>query len=232
MRLRTTCLLLLGAAALARQASADGLDLRFGAFVPRADSGARAADRYDLHQDAMTVHNVKKSDWVGACAGIEVNLNVARFIEIGVHVDGYGRTLPTSYRAYTRPDDSEIGQTLDVTVVPVGLTLRLVPPGRRGLIKPYASFGADLLVWKYEVYGDVIDFGDPSLPIVYGEHKSTGVTPGLHVAAGLRVPITYDLSLTAEARYQWAEANMGGDFGQNRIDLTGASANIGIRIRF
>jgi hypothetical protein len=52
------------------------------------------------------------------------------------------------------------------------------------------------------------------------------------VAAGLRVPITYDLALTGEVRYQWAEQNMGGDFDQNRIDLSGPSGTLGLRLRF
>jgi hypothetical protein len=232
MNLPRAVLAFVASAALVQQVSADGLDLRFGAFVPRADSGARAADRYDLHQDQMTIHKVEKNDWIGAGGGLEFNVNVARYLEIGVHLDGYGRRLATTYRDYTRSDDSEIEQTLDVSVLPIGLSLRLVPPGRRGQIAPYATFGADLFVWQYEAHGDFIDFGLESLPITYAEYKSHGVTPGVHVAVGLRVPITYDLSLTGEARYQWAEQDMGGDFSQNRIDLSGASASLGLRLRF
>jgi hypothetical protein len=237
MNLPRAVLVLLASAALAQQASADGLDLRFGAFAPRADSGARAADRYDLFQDQRALHlvndrDIKKDDWVGACAGIELNLNVARYLEVGVHVDGYGRKLRSTYRDYTRSDGSEIGQTLDLTIVPVGISLRLVPPGRRARVAPYAALGADLFVWKYETYGDLIDFSQEDLPVLNTNYKSTGVAPGIHVAVGLRVPITYDLALTGEARYQWAEQNMGGDFSQNRIDLSGASATLGLRVRF
>ena len=41
------------------------------------------------------------------------------------------------------------------------------------------------------------------------------------MALGIRIPITYDISLTAEVKRQWAETEMNDDFFQNRLDLTG-----------
>jgi hypothetical protein len=213
-------------------AGADGVELRLGAFFPRGDSGAREPNRYDLFKDHTEVHAVSKSDWTGATGGLEVNLNVARGLELGFSMDGYGRSIPTHYRKYTHSDDSEIPQTLELTMVPIGLTVRWLPTQSRRAIAPYIAAGVDIVPWKYEAFGEFIDFGQRSKPIDYAEFKSEGVAAGAHVALGVRVPLTYDLSLTAEGRYQWAEQDMGDDFAANRIDLSGASATIGLRLRF
>jgi hypothetical protein len=47
------------------------------------------------------------------------------------------------------------------------------------------------------------------------------------------VPLGHDFAITAEGRYQFAQKKrMNDDFDQNRIDLNGASATIGVRLRF
>jgi len=216
--------------ASAGPASAGGLDVRLGAFVPGANS--------NLFLDDEELYFVTKSDWVGLTGGAEYNHVLVDNVEIGIHVDGYSRTLDTSYRDFVRPDDSEIYQTLKLDIIPFGLTLRLVPTSKRTKIAPYVGGGVDLFYWKYEEWGDFIDFWDPDMAIYYDEFYSDGVTFGFHAAGGVRFYFNRDFALVAEGRYQWAEAKMGGDFAanepglDNRLDLGGASVTFGLHIRF
>jgi hypothetical protein len=214
----------------ATPARAGGLDVRLGAFFPRADS--------TLFQDVDELFGATKSDWVGFAGGVEYNHVLVENFEIGLHVDGYSRTLETSYRDYEFDDGTEIQQSLRLNIVPVGLTLRLVPTNKRTKIAPYVGGGVDLFYYKYEEWGDFIDFFDPDLPVFNDEFYSDGVAFGFHAAGGARFYFNRDFALVVEGRYQWAEADMGDDFSPNepglvnRIDLSGPSFTVGLHIRF
>jgi len=216
-------------------AAASGLHLRVGAFFPRADTGAANdlfRDANELYtRDLDTLEGVSASDWVGLYGGAELTGAVGDYLEVGVHVDGYGRTLDTLYKDFVDADGRDIFQTLKLTIVPVGATVRFIPT-RREVIAPYAGGGVDLIYYKYEEYGDFVDFADTELPVVSDAFLSEGWTLGLHAVAGVRVPLNYDWSIVGEVRYQWGEHDMGDDFRLNRIDLTGASATIGVHVRF
>jgi hypothetical protein len=216
-------------------AAASGLHLRVGGFFPRADTGAGNdlfRDANELYtRDLDALDGVGASDWIGVFGGAELTGEVGSYLEVGVHVDGYGRTLDTLYRDFVDADGRDIFQTLKVTVVPLGATLRFVST-RREALAPYAGGGVDLIYYKYEAFGDFVDFADVDLPVYTDAFLSEGWTFGFHAVAGVRVPINYDWSVVGEVRYQWGEHEMGDDFRLNRIDLTGASATIGVHVRF
>jgi hypothetical protein len=238
--------------ASAGPASAGGFDVRLGAFFPRAKNCGQppsdADTKYTLFSDVCDLYIPLSrpldsgldwsSEWVGFAWGIEYNHVVADNLEVGVHVDGYQRTVETSYRDFVRPDDTEILQTLRLNIVPFGLTVRLVPTGKRTKLAPYVGGGVDLVYYKYEEWGDFIDFLDPDFSIYYDEFVSDGVTFGLHAVGGLRFYLNRDIALIVEGRYQWANADMGDDFAPtepgliNNIDLSGFSVTGGLRVRF
>lgn len=222
--------LLAGLTAAASPARASGLDLRLGAFVPSADS--------NLFRDDSDLYFVSKGDWTGFTGGAEYSFVLTRNVELGFHVDGYGRTVATSYRDYVWDDGAEIEQSLRFNVVPFGVSLRLVPTSRRAKVAPYIAVGPDLFYWKYEEFGDFIDFYDPGAPPIGDHFTSDGVAFGGHVAGGLRFALNRDFALVFEGRYQFAKATMGGDFDSgdpgdpNEIDLGGPSFTVGVHIRF
>jgi hypothetical protein len=222
------------AAGLPTAAFADGLEVRVGAFFPGTGKATdeNCQTECNIFQDAKALFGATKSGWTGPFGGIEYSRRVSPHVELGLHVDGYGRRRETSYVDYTwEDDDSEIEQSLQVSAVPVGMSLRWFPTDTRRGIAPYLTVGADLVIWDYREEGDFIDFD--TMDIGYDEFQSSGVTPGLHVAAGFRAPLGYDFALTGEARYLLAKkADMGGDFRVYSIDLSGASATIGLLLRF
>ena len=209
---------------------ASGLDIRLGAFKPRANS--------NLFLDDESLYFVAKDDWVGFTGGAEYNHVLAKNIEVAVHVDGYSKTIDTSYRDWTRPEGGDIFQTLRLQIVPFGLTLQFVPTGKRTKVAPFLGGGIDLFYYKYEEWGDFIDFFDPDLTIYSDHFISDGVTFGFHAAGGVRIYLNRDFALVVRGAYQWAEADMGGDFSPtepgliNRLDLSGASVTFGVHLRF
>jgi opacity protein-like surface antigen len=224
-------------------ARAGNLEMRLGAFFPRADSGARAPNDFDLFRDVSALytksdelHPVTKSDWIGWFGGAQYNFKIAKNLEFGIGIDGYGRTLDTEYTDYERDNGMPIYQTLKLDIVPTSLELRLIPTSRNARIAPFLGVGFDLIYWKYEEFGDFIDFTDPDLPVLPDSFIADGLNPGWHVSAGVRFGITDDVGIVAQGRYMWGKAKMGGDFDDdfpnNRLDLSGVSATLGVSLRF
>lgn len=229
--------------AIPTSASAGNLHLRLGAFFPSADSNlfdddAALYSRGEGFDASGKPRGIEDSDWIGFTGGVEYSFRLAQNVELGVHVDGYGKHLDTFYREFTRPDGTDIRQTLELDIIPVGMTLRLVPTGRRDRIAPYIGVGPDAVFWRYKEYGDFIDFQSPTLDIIPDSFRSDSVAFGVHVAGGLRVPLGHDFAVVAEGRYQWAKEDMGEDFRPqapglvNKIDLGGWSATLGFLIHF
>ena len=229
----TAAVLALGLVAASPGAGwASGLELRIGGFFPRAQSDLFQDDQ-ELYSPAGETRGVSKDDWKGVYGGAEYSFNVADHVEMGISLDGYSKSIPTVYKDFTRPNGNEIEQELRLTVVPLGVSLRVLPLDRYASVQPYATVGADVLFYKYEEFGDFIDFFSNNLDISADSFKSDGAVFGGHAAAGLRIPLGHDFAITAEGRYQFAQKKrMGDDFNQNRLDLNGASATIGVRLRF
>jgi hypothetical protein len=212
----------------AEPARAGELELRAGAFAPRADTGAVN----DLFRDDAQLYTVSKGDWTSFSGGVQYNFKVARNVLFGVSVDGYDRTLQTSYRDYQRPDGRNIYQTLHFEVVPMAVELRFQPTSRRTKVAPFVGVGGDLFYWKYEEYGDFVKFNDPNLPVISDSFFSEGWNGGVHVTGGVRFAVSDDVGIFGQFKYQWGKADMGYDFRGNKIDLSGASYLGGVSIRF
>ena len=203
---------------------ASGLELRLGGFGPRGHS--------DLFDDVNELYAVGRRDFRGLSGGIEYSLGLPDHVELGIHLDGNGRTITSSYADFEREDGSPIFQDLRLNIVPLGATVRFLPAGRRARLSPYVAAGGDVFFYKYEEQGEFIDFFTEDLEISSDAFVSEGAAFGFHVAAGLRVPVSHDFSMTGEVRYQQARTGMDDDFFQNRLDLSGTSVTLGMHLRF
>ena len=149
---------------------------------------------------------------------------MAKNLELGIHVDGYGKTIETSYRDYVRPEGDEIYQTLKLDIVPFGLTVRLVPTSKRTKVAPYIGGGIDLFYWKYEEWGDFIDFWDPDLAIYndafYSERR------GVRVPCHRGGPVLSQPGLRDRGRGA-VPVGRGGDGGRFRAQRAGADQSVG-----
>jgi opacity protein-like surface antigen len=211
--------------AAAPAAHAGNLDVRLGGFFPRAES--------NLFDDDAELYTVGRNDWRGFSGGAEFSWEVARNVEIGVHVDGYERKVNTVYRDFINDrTGNDIGQTLRLNIVPMGVSLRYVPLGKRAPISPYIAAGPDIFYYRYEEYGDFVDFLGPRRDIISDSFISEGAAFGFHVAGGVQVPVGRDFALLGEVRYQHAKTDMNDDFRRNRLDVGGATVTVGGRLRF
>jgi opacity protein-like surface antigen len=224
---RMSAVLTLGLCAtlLPVESRAAGLDVRFGGFFPRANSS--------LFHDDSDLYTVSKSDWDGFTGGVEGNFILAKNVELGLSIDGYGRHVDTEYRDYERDNGAPIRQALKLDTIPMGVTLRIVPTSRRAKLAPYLAVGGDFIYWRYREVGDFVDFFDPTLPVIADSFESSGGTFGYHAAGGLRVSLNEDISIVGEGKYTWAkEKDMGEDFRHLELDLSGWTATIGVHVRF
>ena len=209
---------------LPQEASASGLEVRIGGMLPRAKSV--------LFDDSVTLYQVEKDDFAGAFGGVEFTKGLGSNVELAFAIEGYGREIPTSYREFARPSGREIEQTLRFVVVPTSAIVRLIPSGRYRTFTPYAGIGVAAMFWQYEEFGDFIDFDARGLPVVADSFKSTGVTPGLVLNAGLRYRINEDFQVTADVRNFSGKQKMSGDFAPNEIDVSGTAFTVGFRLTF
>jgi hypothetical protein len=218
------CLLVAGIGLLPQEASASGLELRIGGFLPRAKS--------ILFDDSVHLYTVDKEDFAGGFGGIEFTKGLTSNLELGLSVDGYGREIPTVYRDFTRPSGREIEQTLRLVIVPASAILRVHPGGRYRTFTPYLGAGVSAISWQYEEFGDFIDFSVNGNPVVYDSFKSSGSTVGFVLNAGIRYSINEDFQITADFRNFSGKQRMGGDFSPNQIDVSGAGLTVGFRLTF
>jgi hypothetical protein len=222
--------------ALGATAHAQGFDVRFGAYFPSANSNL-FADVSSLYTrgaafGTATPPGLTQSDWEGFFGGVEYNHKIVKNVELAVSFDWYGKTLDTSYRDYVRPDDSPILQTLRLQIMPIGVSVRIVPTSRRARVAPFVVAGVDAMVYEYEEFGDFVDFFDPDLTVIPDSFISNGVGFGVHAGGGLRVALSDDFAIVGEARYYWSETDMADDFQANRIDLGGVAVTVGFHVRF
>jgi hypothetical protein len=242
-RATLTLTLMAGLVAAAGSASAGGLDVRIGGFFPTGSDTYQPdanppvflfGDLNDLYTpNASQERGVRAKDFRGVYGGIEYNTVVAPYVEVGISLDGYGRTLDTSYRYHVREEDqSEIEQRLKLSMVPLGFTVRLLPTSKKAAFVPYVGAGLDVIFYSYEETGDFIDFQDPTSPVYSDSFRDTGAMLGAHAVGGLRVYLNRDVALVGEVRYQFARKDMGGDFSNYRLDMSGASFTVGMHVRF
>jgi hypothetical protein len=225
----------------ARSSEAGSLDARIGGFFPRMRDCGIPSDqpaKYTLFQDDCELYFVGKGDFDSLYGGIEYSGVLSPYLEVGVSVDGFSRSVDTSYRDYTRADGSEIRQTLKLTSVPVGVTVRIIPTSKRVRVAPYVGGGIDAVFYTYEEFGDFIDFFDPDLPVIADSFRSESVAFGVHAVGGVRFYLNRDFAITGEGKYLWAGDDMGDDFAPNepglvnRIDLSGWAFTVGLHVRF
>jgi opacity protein-like surface antigen len=172
-------------------------------------------------------------DFNGWTFGGEWLFGVSRFIETGVGVGYFQRTVPSVYRDFVNDNGSEIAQDLKLRIVPFSATIRFLPVGRGGAVEPYIGGGIGFFNWRYSESGEFVDFSDGS--IFREQYKASGTAVGPVIVAGLRIPVGD--ALTAGFEYKWQKAE--GDTNPaesellgSRIDLGGNTFGFTMHIRF
>lgn len=212
-----------------------GLVIRGGISAPSASS-----DLFDYATDTLTLG---RKDFVGFTLNYEVEaaLPDPRFmIVVG---SGFSTaSAPSEFRNWSDNNDQPITQTTRFTRIPVtaGLKAYLTPRGRTigryawvpARVAPYVSAGGGAMWYKFRQEGDFIDFASASKDVFTGTFQTDGWGPAAYGAAGLDLSLSPHVALTADARYSYARASVGGSFtGFDKIDLGGFAMTLGFNLR-
>lgn len=200
----------------------------------------------ELFSQTTQLLTVDRRDFSSSTIAGDLGFRVSPRLEIAVGGGLASARAPSEFRRWLDNDDRPVRQTTDFQRVPltVSAKLYLAPRGRSigqfawvpARLAPYVGAGAGNMWYRFRQVGDFVD--NPF--DVSGEHRifadrfeSSGWTPTAHAMAGLDLTLTNHVGLTTEARYGYAKARLGSDFqGFDRIDLSGATATVGLFFRF
>ena len=200
-----------------------------GGFFPRGEDSRVEGDTLVADLDDL-LFDIK--DFKGGSVSGEWLFAVSDYVEAGVGVGYYQRTVPSVYRGFVNANNSEIEQNLKLRIVPFTATVRFLPIGR-GSVEPYVGAGIGAFNWRYSETGEFVDASDSS--IFRARYKADGTAVGPVILAGIRVPFADVWDLGGEIQYQRAtgdtnraESLLVGD----KIDLGGVHALFTLHIRF
>ena len=191
----------------------------------RVDDDVLVIDRESLAFDI--------GDFNGATIGADWLFGLTDYIEGGVGIGFYQRTVPSVYADFQHADGREIEQDLKLRMVPFSATVRFLPLGRGASVEPYVGAGLTVINWRYSEVGEFVDFSDDT--IFRSRYVANGNALGPVILAGIRAPMADVFSLGGELRWQRAEGDTdAADTGLlgNKIDLGGWSANFTLGFRF
>ena len=172
-------------------------------------------------------------DFRGVNVGAEYLFGVTDYIEAGLDVSFYQRTVPSIYADVVHDDLREIEQDLKLRIVPITASVRFIPTGRNATVQPYIGIGAGFLNWRYSETGEFVDFSDDT--IFRDRFVAKGNTVAPVVIGGLRFLSADVWTIGGEVRWQKADGDTGGraaGFLSDKIDLGGWTTNFNVHFRF
>ena len=188
-------------------------------------------DQFPGKTDALAF---QMNDFIGGRVFGEWNLGIGRHIEVGTGVGYYRQTVPTVYRDLVDLDFREIEQQMRLETIPITVHVRFMPFGSPGHVQPYVGAGLSLLNYHYSESGSFVD--NDTLEVFTGTSSKRGITPGVMLLGGVRVPIKGDVyALGIEARYTFGNGDITGtdtNFPADKIDLSGTDLNFSFMVRF
>jgi outer membrane protein W len=219
-------------AQITRVSSADhrqAIGFNIGYFAVRGEDSRHAEDVLVTDLDSLAF-DIK--DFNSATVGGEWLIGFNQFVEGGIGVGFYQKTVPSVYRGFVNTNNSEIEQELKLRVVPITATVRFLPIGHAA-VEPYVGAGLGAFSWRYSEVGQFVDFSDNS--IFRDRFVAKGTAVGPVILAGLRAPFADVWAIGGEVRYQKAVGDTKPEESRlldNKIDLGGWTANFTIHLRF
>src|SRR4051794_3984414 len=160
------------------------------------------------------------SDFNSATIGGEWLVPLGSFAEAGAGLSFSRRTVPSVYTNYVNANGAEIDQNLRMRLIPIDLTVRVLPLGRRSPFQPYVGAGLSVVNWRYSEFGNFIDFSTAGRPVFSAEYNANGTSTGPVFLGGARWA-DGGISVGGEVRYRQATGDLGEDFAANKLDLGG-----------
>ena len=227
--LGTLVILVILVGAAPAHAQQQSVTFTLGYFAVRGED-ARISD--DVLVENLDLFAFRLGDFNNASAGAEWLLGLGEYVEAGVGLGFYRRTVASTYDDFVDVDGSEIEQDLKLRVIPFTTTIRFLPFGRSAALQPYVGGGLGIYAWRYSEVGDFIDFSD--FAVFRDRFVAEGNDVGPVVLAGVRMPFGSRFAVGGELRYQTVQGTVGVENGflEERIDLGGLTAQTTLQVKF
>jgi opacity protein-like surface antigen len=205
---------------------------------------ANATAGSDVFDDVTRQLTLDKSDFGSLTIGAEVAFSITSRLDFALEA-GYSRSNRKSeFRDFIDNNDLPIEQTTSFERAPftANVKLHLAPTGRSigrfawvpSRVVPYVGGGIGVMRYRFRQVGDFVDFNTNA---VFPSTLDTG-DDGLDWAfvqqamAGVEYNFSPMLGVTLDARYLHGRGDLGTAFsGYDGIDLSGASASVGLSVR-
>jgi len=212
-----------------------------GSFSFRAGY-AMANAASDVFEDATTQLTLDKKDFSGFNWGGDISYSMADRFDLVFDGEISNASKSSEFRNFIDNNDQPIEQETKFQRIPltIGLRYYLASRGRSvsefayvpSRFAPYVSVGGGAMYYSFQQKGDFVDF--KTLDVFNATLESSGWAPMGNGTAGLEYTVSPWLALTGEGRYVWAKAKLDPSAfdGYEKIDLTGFTGTVGIRVRF
>jgi hypothetical protein len=222
----------------------DGYLFREPRVTVKIESGyAFQQARGDLFDDAIEDFTIERRDFDSPYFGGELAVRVSERLDVALSVGFQQTTIESESRPYVvdGPGEIPILQTTEFRQIPLAVSTKLYPLARgRSLgrfawiprtVAPFVGGGIGLMNYRYEQSGEFVD--EETLDIYVDRFVTDKQGFLARAAAGVNVSLGKQFLFTAESRYTWASADVGGSFTRyDTIDLDGLQVIGGIGIRF
>jgi outer membrane protein W len=204
------------------------LNFYVGGFVPK---GEDARDHQDVLWNNLDFLAFNIKDFNAPTAGAEYLVGLNEFVDAGLGVGIYNRSVPSVYADYVNNNNTEIEQNLKLRMVPFTATVRFLPLGRSAGIEPYIGAGVAVINWRYSESGQFVDFTDGS--VFRDTFTGSGTATGPTVLGGVRIPLGA-WGVGGEVRWQSAKGDLPSDLGfaGNKVDLGGWNYLATLQVKF
>jgi opacity protein-like surface antigen len=195
-------------------------------------------DLFSFTREQLTLD---RGDFASPTYGLDLAVHVTPRLDVVVGALRARTVVGSEYRRWVDQDDRPIKQTTDFQRIPVTASVRayLVPRGRAlgqfawvpARLAPYVGAGAGAVWHRFKQQGAFVDVA--TRDVSDDRVETSGWGPTAHAMAGVDVSLSNHFGVTTEARYAYARGRVGGGYeGFDRIDLSGATATVGMFVRF
>lgn len=202
--------------------NAQSINFKAGLFYPQMNS--------DLWEDNLENLAFEKQDMLAGYYAAEYEHFLGRYLSFSVEGGYYKKEVYSMYRDYTYQNDDPIYQNVALETGSLELGFKIYPAGHHSKFYPYIGVSGGMFYWKYEQWGDFINFQEDT--IMENEYlETTTYSPGGSVKVGFVVRPSRNMGFSLEGRYQYVKGNLSAYFQDfEKFDLSGLSATIGVHI--
>ncbi|MCK4835214.1 MAG: outer membrane beta-barrel protein [Candidatus Aminicenantes bacterium] len=194
------------------------LQLKVGLFQPSLDS-----DLWEINMENLALG---KQDMLELFYGAEYEFFINNILSLSLEGGLYQKTIYSQYRDWEYEDGTPIYQNLSLRITSLEVNVKLYPIGYKKLIFPFVGAGVGIYGWRYEQWGDFINFED--LTVQEGYAETSTYTAGFNGKAGIGFRFGPFFGLFLEAKYQYLKGQLSSFFeGFGKLDLSGFKYNLG-----